>query len=183
MTPDLNRVIDNHHAVMKMWWRLPEYKKARVAFVQRYPVCIRCGRPSTTPGHSHEDYRDYKTYLAAVVENKCVPLCNACNLKERNNLRPCPQCIQAYQQDPEWKIRYISFDKDVCFAHLPKMEQDRLKNLARVRTLYRTMDRHPCQWHRKTQRCLSPIRFGPVCDRNKKTACGCDYFMERVVAA
>ena len=63
-----NIAIANHHKSMQQWWKIPEYKKARVGFVKRNPVCIRCGRPTTTPGHSAEDYISYVAYLEAEEE-------------------------------------------------------------------------------------------------------------------
>ena len=108
--PDLNYSIDLHDAIMHGWWRDPEYIRERKAFVARHPVCIRCGKPCTTPGHSHGDYRDFRTYLDAVKTDKCDPLCNLCTKKERAGLRPCPVCIAKHKEDPTVKIHYIPAD-------------------------------------------------------------------------
>jgi hypothetical protein len=169
MTPDLNHSISIHHQIMTMWWRLPEYKKARVAFVQRNPVCIRCGRPTTTPGHDHEDYKDYKTYLAAVVTDKCDPLCNSCNLNERSGRKPCPICV-AERKD---RIRYIPQGDDRCYSCTPMNERKK----RRVR--YKSF---PCGWHHSSQGCLSPLHYGSVCDRGPRNCTGCDHFMTRAKA-
>ena len=96
--PDLNHVIDAHTSQMQEWWRDPEYIRERKAFVKRRPVCDRCGRPATTPGHSHEDYRDFETYLNAVKTDKCDALCSACNKAERAQRRPCPSCAEKYKK-------------------------------------------------------------------------------------
>ena len=98
--PDLNHVIDAHISQMQEWWRDPEYIRERKAFVKRRPVCDRCGRPATTPGHSHEDYRDFETYLNTVKTDKCDALCSACNKAERAQRRPCPSCCENYKKDP-----------------------------------------------------------------------------------
>jgi hypothetical protein len=96
--PDLNHVIDAHTSQMQEWWRDPEYIRERKAFIKRRPVCDRCGRPATTPGHSHEDYRDFETYLNAVKTDKCDALCSACNKAERAGRRPCPSCVENYKK-------------------------------------------------------------------------------------
>ena len=101
--PDLNHVIDAHTSQMRGWWRDPEYIRERKAFVKRRPACDRCGRPATTPGHSHEDYRDFETYLNAVKTDKCDALCSACNKAERAQRRPCPSCCEKYKRDPTSK--------------------------------------------------------------------------------
>ena len=93
MTPDLNYSIKVHQKIMKRWWKRPEYRAARMAFIARHPVCDRCGRPATTPGHSPEDYRNFETYLRAVTYDKCKSLCSACNLMERKGMKPCSSCV------------------------------------------------------------------------------------------
>ena len=112
--PDLNHVIDAHTSQMQEWWWDPEYIRERKAFVKRRPVCDRCGRPATTPGHSHEDYRDFETYLNAVKTDKCDALCSACNKAERAQRRPCPSCCEKYKRDPTTKIHYITPDQEMC---------------------------------------------------------------------
>ena len=107
MSPDLNHSIALHTAAMQSWWKEPEYIHARKAFVLRHPVCARCGRPSSTPGHSHEHYRDYATYLSAVVNDECDPLCSTCNRMERSGRIPCPSCVKRHASDPEHHIHYI----------------------------------------------------------------------------
>ena len=116
-----NIAIANHHKSMQQWWKIPEYKKARVGFVKRNPVCIRCGRPTTTPGHSAEDYISYVAYLEAVTTDKCDPLCSGCNLMERKSMKPCPICIKEKVR----KIRYIGQDKEYCYDHRPEEEKVR----------------------------------------------------------
>jgi hypothetical protein len=117
--PDLNAAIKNHQAEMALWWKIPEYRKARIAFVIRNPICARCGRKATTPGHSHEDYHSFDTYLAAVVEDRAEPLCNACNLSEKKGLRPCPECVK----EKKSRIRYIRSDQEYCYDHRPEEEK------------------------------------------------------------
>lgn len=122
--PDLNRVIDNHHKTMNLWWKMPDYIHERQEFVRRNPLCIRCGRPAVTPGHSQEDYVMYERYLSAVKTDKCVPLCSACNLMERKNLRPCPKCCTDYHLGKKNKIKYISQDAEVCYECRPEKEKE-----------------------------------------------------------
>ena len=114
-----NIAIANHHKSMQQWWKIPEYKKARIDFVKRNPVCVRCGRPTTTPGHSAEDYFSYETYLEAVTTDKCDPLCSGCNLMERKGMKPCPVCVKENTE----KIRYIQQDKEYCYDHRPEEEK------------------------------------------------------------
>jgi hypothetical protein len=114
MTPDLNYSISTRNAQMREWWKRPEYIAERKAFVTRRPVCDRCGRPATTPGHSHEDYRDFETYLDAVKTDKCDALCSACNRMERSGRQPCPSCVEKHKQDPEASIHYIRQGQDRC---------------------------------------------------------------------
>jgi hypothetical protein len=117
--PDSRLAIANHNKTMQQWWKIPVYRKARIAFVIRNPICIRCGRKATTPGHSHEDYHSFDTYLAAVVEDCAEPLCNACNLAEKKGLRPCPECVK----EKKTKIRYIRSDQEYCYDHRPEEEK------------------------------------------------------------
>jgi hypothetical protein len=118
-----NLAIANHHKSMEQWWKIPEYKKARIAFVKRNPICIRCGRPTTTPGHSAEDYLSYETYLQAVTSDKCDPLCSGCNLMERKGKKPCPVCVMEKAE----RIRYIAQDKEYCYDHRPEEEKFQAK--------------------------------------------------------
>jgi hypothetical protein len=120
MTPDLNHSISVHNTKMAQYWKVPEYIIERKAFIKRNPVCCRCGRPATTPVHSPEDYLNYDRYLAAVVNDKCVPLCSACNLMERSNRRPCPECIKQKKEH----IRYIGQDQEMCFYCVPQELQE-----------------------------------------------------------
>jgi hypothetical protein len=136
MTPDLNHSIDTHNQMMKEWWRRPEYIKERKAFVRRNPICNRCGRPSTTPGHSHEQYRDYETYLAAVVNGECNPLCNACNLMERKDKKPCSECVRQMKD----KIHYIDQDQEMCFhCVLEEVKQKREARAGEFKEFVRRM--------------------------------------------
>lgn len=117
--PDLNRAIENHHLEMQKWWRVPSYIAARKSFVERNPVCVRCGRPSTTPGHSAEDYLNgFHYYLECVKIDMCEPLCNACNMMERKGRKPCPVCVKTKSQ----KIYYIGQHQEYCFNHRPEEE-------------------------------------------------------------
>jgi len=134
MTPSpQNIAIANHHRSMQRWWTLPKYKQARKEFVIRNPVCIRCGRPTQTPGHSPEDYLSFNTYLSAVETDKCDPLCNACNLMEHKGMKPCPICVKNYHDilfanvipNEFRKIWYIAQDKEHCFEHRPEEEKIR----------------------------------------------------------
>jgi hypothetical protein len=89
--PECNLAITNHHDQMALWWKKPEYIKARKEFCKRSPVCVRCGRKCQTPGHSAEDYRHgYEHYLEQVRQDCCDPLCNQCNRKEAKSMKPCP---------------------------------------------------------------------------------------------
>lgn len=112
--PDLNTAIAGHTATMQGWWKLHEYIKERKAFVKRHPVCVRCGRPTQTPGHSHEDYKDFKTYLNAVKSDKCDPICSACNRAERAGRHPCPSCVEKYHSGKQDWIHYIPQDREIC---------------------------------------------------------------------
>jgi len=114
-----NIAIANHHKSMQQWWKIPEYIAARKAFVKRNPLCIRCGRPTTTPGHSAEDYISYIAYLEAVITDKCDPLCSGCNLMERKGKKPCPVCVKEKAD----RIRYIGQDKEYCYNHRPEEEK------------------------------------------------------------
>jgi len=129
MSPNLNAAIDNRTAAMQSWWRLPEYIKERKAFVKRRPICDRCGRPASTPGHSHEDYRDFETYLNAVKTDKCESLCSACNKMERSGRRPCPACVEKYARDPTVRIHYITRDQETCRYCEPGYDPERVKYL------------------------------------------------------
>ena len=141
-TPNLNAVIDTHNETMKGWWKLPEYIRERKAFVIRYPVCIRCGRPAVTPGHSHEDYRDFQTYLNAVKTDKCDPLCSSCNKAERAGKRPCPECVKAHKGNPETKIHYITQEQDRCRYCEPGYDPEKIKENRQKRyALKKTADR------------------------------------------
>lgn len=119
-----NIAIANHHKSMQQWWKIPEYIKERKAFVKRNPVCVRCGRPTTTPGHSAEDYFSYETYLAAVVTDKADPLCSGCNLMERKGMKPCPVCVKEKSE----KTHYIPQNKEYCFDHRPEEEKIQAQN-------------------------------------------------------
>ena len=125
--PDLNHVIDAHTSQMQGWWRDPEYIRERKAFVKRRPVCDRCGRPATTPGHSHEDYRDFETYLNTVKTDKCDALCSACNKAERAQRRPCPSCCEKYKRDPTTKIHYITQSEEICHYCSPGYDPETVK--------------------------------------------------------
>jgi hypothetical protein len=119
MTPDCNLAIFNHNKTMQQWWKHPVYIRERKLFVIRNPICIRCGRKSQTPGHSHDQYqRGFDYYLHQVVEDRCEPLCNACNLMERSGRRPCPECVK--EKKP--KIRYIRPEQEYCYDHRPAEE-------------------------------------------------------------
>ena len=126
--PDLNAAINGHHKEMQRWWALPEYICEREKFVLRNPVCVRCGRPAVTPGHSHEDYILYEKYLDAVRTDKCDPLCSACNLMERKGMRPCPVCVKEYHDKKRTKIRYIPDGKEYCWDHRPEEEKVQAEN-------------------------------------------------------
>jgi hypothetical protein len=104
---------------MNTWWTKPEYIRERKAFIRRNPVCVRCGRSATTPGHSAADYSSYETYLWVVVNDMADPLCNACNLCERKGLRPCPACVR----EKKLKIRYIRPEQEYCYDHRPEAEK------------------------------------------------------------
>jgi hypothetical protein len=114
--PDLVTSIKVHNAIMHLWWQDPVYIKERIAFVIRNPKCSRCGRPTVTPGHSHEDYEHgFQYYLEAVITDKCEPLCAACNLMERKGMKPCSGCVKAHQiTNGATKIRYIPQFMELC---------------------------------------------------------------------
>jgi hypothetical protein len=117
--PDLNHSISQHHKEMESWWKRAEYKKARIEFVKRNPVCVRCGRKTQTPGHIHEDYlHGFDHYLLMVTDGICDALCNACNLAEKRGLKPCPVCVKEKVK----KIRYISPYVEYCYDHRPVEE-------------------------------------------------------------
>jgi hypothetical protein len=121
--PDLNAAIKNHHAEMALWWKKPEYIKARKEFCKRNPVCIRCGRKCQTPGHSAEDYRHgYEHYLEQVRQDCCDPLCNQCNRKEAKSMKPCPVCVKENKGGKPW---YIGQDQEYCYIHRPAEEIQR----------------------------------------------------------
>ena len=112
--PDLNYSIEQHKKKVRFWWKLPEYICERKAFVERNPVCSRCGRPAVTPGHDHEAYIMYESYLNSVKTDSCESLCSACNLMERKNMKPCPQCCKEYHQGKKKKIKYIGQFSEIC---------------------------------------------------------------------
>lgn len=137
MTPDLPLAIANHNAEMKDWWRRPEYIKARKAFVLRNPICKRCGRPTQTPGHCHDDYQHgFENYLQRVIEDDCEPLCNRCNLNERKGKKPCQECVK---QKKDY-IRYIGQDQDTCFYCVPVgVQEARQKRSREFKKFVRSM--------------------------------------------
>jgi hypothetical protein len=117
--PDCNLAIQNHNKTMAEWWKRKEYIAARKAFCKKHPVCVRCGRPSQTPGHIHEDYlHGFDHYLLMVTDGICDALCNACNLAEKRGLKPCPVCVKEKVK----KIRYISPFGEYCYDHRPVEE-------------------------------------------------------------
>ena len=124
MTPDLNHSIAVHNRTMPKWWGKYEYIQARIAFIKRNPVCARCGRKATTPGHSHDQYKDYETYRDAVVNDECVPLCPACNVSERKGMKPCPECVKKYHANETIEIHYIGQHSECCKWCLPDGEKD-----------------------------------------------------------
>lgn len=180
MTPDLDKAIRNHNNEMSGWWRRPEYIRARKAYVKRNPVCKRCGRPTQTPGHCHDDYQHgFEHYLGRVIQDDCEPLCNRCNLNEKHVRKPCPRCVEIARKhgyELIYQIRYIPQDAEVCFNHLPEKDQHRIWTRKRKK-----LDRHVCGWHRGTQRCTNALRYSSVCDRKSLDAEGCDYFMKKGV--
>jgi len=118
--PDLNHSIEEHNKTLKMWWKKPEYIKARIEFVKRNPVCVRCGRKSQTPGHSHDQYQHgFDYYLACVIADRCDPLCNACNRAESKGKKPCPICVKENPGGNPW---YISQHQEHCYLHRPAEE-------------------------------------------------------------
>jgi hypothetical protein len=113
--PNLTHSIAAHNQEMHRWWRIPDYIHERELFVIRNPDCIRCGRPTTTPGHAHEDYIMYEAYLNAVKTDKADPLCSACNFMEKKSCKPCPKCVIAYREsNGQTKIRYIPQFMELC---------------------------------------------------------------------
>jgi len=119
--PDLLKAIGNHHAEMEKWWKKSEYIRERKSFCKRNPVCIRCGRKTQTPGHSHDQYQHgFDYYIACVITDRCEPLCNGCNLAEKRGLKPCPVCVKEKCR----KIRYISPYGEYCYDHIPQQEKD-----------------------------------------------------------
>src|SRR5512137_136743 len=119
LLPNQNKAIENHHTEMESWWSKREYIRERIAFCIRNPVCIRCGRKSQTPGHSHDQYlHGFEYYLKMVVEDRCEPLCNSCNLNERKVRKPCPVCVKMKTN----KIYYIAAQSEYCYNHRPEEE-------------------------------------------------------------
>ena len=117
--PNQNKAIENHHTEMQNWWSKREYVRERIAFCERNPVCIRCGRKTQTPGHSHDQYlHGFEYYLKEVQEDRCEPLCNACNFQERKGRKPCPVCVKVKAN----KIYYIGDNAEYCFNHRPAEE-------------------------------------------------------------
>ena len=136
MTPDLNHSIAVHNTKMAQWWKIPEYIIERMAFIKRNPVCCRCGRPATTPGHSPEDYLSYDRYLAVVKNDKCDSLYAACNFMEKKGKKPCPECVKQKKE----KIRYIPQDQEMCFYCLPvEVQEKRKKSRGVFKKLIRDM--------------------------------------------
>lgn len=162
------------------WWRTPRYRAAVKKFKIAKPFCERCGKPTTTALHYCSDYHQGYEHYVSVVENLTVLAgCQRCNREEMRNKRPCPQCIAEYRTNTEWKIRYISEDDYVCFAHLPQDYQIRFKQLAKIRRLNRTATaRFPCKFRLVRQGCSNSRHVG-ACGRSAKHAEGCDYFQER----
>ena len=130
MTPDLLLASTNHHKEMALWWKRPEYIRERKAFVKRNPVCIRCGSPSQTPGHSAEDYRHgFNHYLEQVKNNSCDPLCNSCNRNEQKSKKPCPVCVKENRGGKPW---YIGQEQEYCYIHRPAEEVQRSEDRKEV---------------------------------------------------
>lgn len=127
--PDLNHSIAQHQKEMALWWKRPEYIKARKEFCKRNPICVRCGRKCTTPGHAAEDYHSFETYLSAVTRDKCDPLCNGCNHAEQNGKKACPVCVRENKGGKPW---YIGQEQEYCFIHRPAEEVKRSEDRKEV---------------------------------------------------
>lgn len=114
--PDLNYAIAHRKAKLPQWWAEPEYRAAMVIFKIKKPYCERCGRPTTTALHTADDYRHgFKYYLQVVQDLTAEAGCNACNIAEKNSLKPCPSCVKAYQiTNGQTKIRYIPQFMELC---------------------------------------------------------------------
>ena len=152
MSPDLNPVINNRLAEIGKWCRTPRHIKARNAQIAKHPKCSRCGRPATTPGHSHEDYRDFETYLNAVKTDKCESLCSACNKAERAGKRPCPSCVEKHKQDPEAPIHYITRDQETCRYCEPGYDPEKAKYKREHWNRIRNANNHRIYLERKAAR-------------------------------
>lgn len=139
--PDLNYSILQHHRIMNQWWADPRYRAAMVIFKEKKPTCDRCGRPTTTALHTHQDYLNgFEGYLKPVVELTAEAGCNACNLAERSGLHPCPSCVRLYHLGKKEKIRYIPEQSEVCGdcrdpedKELQRREQEQFKRLIKKR--------------------------------------------------
>ena len=149
--PDLNSVIHKHELQMRNWWTRPEYIAARKAFIKRRPVCDRCGRKATTPGHSREDYeRGFEGYLAAVISDKCESLCSTCNRMERSGRKPCPVCVVKFHQGLQDKIHYITEGQEMCrycedpnYVEKAKARKDKLNRQRNANNRVRYRKYHP----------------------------------------
>ena len=114
--PDLNKAIANHNKQWPKWCREKAYRDAMVIFKEKKPYCDRCGRPTTTALHRHEDYlHGFEGYLKPVVELTAEYGCQACNFAEKKGMKPCPSCVKIYAATGgKHHIRYIPQFFEVC---------------------------------------------------------------------
>jgi len=131
--PDLIHAIKDHRIQLAFWWRTPRYCAAVDRLIQIKPNCERCGKPSTTALYNDSDFSQGYLHYISKVEDLTVPAgCQHCYREGLRNKRPCPRCIEEYQKNSDWQIRYISVDEKVCFAHLSKEEKIKFKHLTKI---------------------------------------------------
>lgn len=118
-----------------------------------------CGKPANTPHHVSDDL--YKDEGAWKDLANCEPYYHICHGLHHKGFERCPVCKGWMRRGSESCYRC----RGASYWISPRKK-----------------DQFPCNWHRKGQRCLSPIRYSGICDRSPVTAGGCDYFMAKVAA-
>lgn len=135
-----------------------ENRAAVIAWCQGKVCSCGCGRPANTAHHVADTlYADDEAYKDL---DNCEPYYHTCHRMHHKGLERCPLC-------GGWMLRR----SESCY---------RCRGVARTRSS--RPHRFPCLWHRRGQRCLSPLRYSGICDRSPKTAEGCDHFMAKVTA-
>lgn len=144
--------IGNRQAQNRKRERDPAQRAAVKAWCEGKTCSCGCGRPANTAHHVADTlYADDVAYKDLA---NCDPYYHTCHRNHHKGLERCPVC-------KGWMRR----GSESCY---------RCRGVFRLRP---RPDRFPCSWHRRGQRCLSPLRYSRVCDRSPVKADGCDYFL------